>query len=198
MKESEAFPAAGRTKTRLEREGAWGVARRGGAPQGKELGLWDPWGRPLTSRWLEAGALGGGSQLPRAAGGGGAAGEGGGASARTSVAFIHLAAPIRKPVTHPPPPRRSLRGRAQADTRAATPTQRLEVPRPGPGRGLGLQGPLSRSSGTRKGTHPPTSLESRRSRPRGGATLPSAAPPSSAGRVSEDSGAPGPSRTPLG
>ena len=143
----------------------------------------------------------GGLQSPRRgerAGGGGAAGGGGGASARTSVAFIHLAAPIRKPVTHPPPPRRSLRGRAQADTWAATPTQRLEVPRPGPGRGLGLQGPLSRSSGTRKGTHPPTSLESRQARPRGGATLPSAAPPSSAGRVSEDAGAPGPSRTPLG
>lgn len=125
-------------------------------------------------------------------------GWGRGASARTSVAFIHLAAPIRLPVTHPPPPGRSLRGRALADTRAATPTQRLEVPRPGPGLGLGLQGPLSRSSGTREGTHPPSSLESRRARHRGGATLPSAAPPSSAGRVSEDAGAPGPSRTPLG
>lgn len=83
-------------------------------------------------------------------------GWGRGASARTSVAFIHLAAPIRLPVTHPPPPGRSLRGRALADTRAATPTQRLEVPRPGPGLGLGLQGPLSRSSEGALREHPPS------------------------------------------
>lgn len=54
---------------------------------------------------------------------------------RTSVAFIHLAAPIRLPVTHPPPPGRSQRGGAQTDTRAGTPGPRGPLPLHRPGTG---------------------------------------------------------------
>lgn len=115
MRESKAFQQLEGSRRGLE--GAWSAERRGGVPQGKVWVSGVDRLLPILPRAR--------SPRPRAG-----EGRGRGASVRTSVAFIHLAAPIRLPVTHPPPPGGSLSGGAQADLRAGTPTQGLKDPRP--------------------------------------------------------------------
>lgn len=80
-----------------------------------------------------------------AQGGGGAKCGGGGTATSTSVAFIHLAAPIRAPVTHPQPHRCLPRG--------------LRVSRPCSQLGAGCSGtPLRRHPGRRSPSIQPLEL----------------------------------------
>lgn len=105
----------------------WQLKARAGSPGIPGI---DPY--PPPSREQGCCAVGSWEPGPRA-------GEGPqvGEAVRTSVAFIHLAAPIRLAVTHPPSPRSLLRGPAQANLRARTPSWGLRVPCPRTCWGLG-------------------------------------------------------------
>lgn len=147
-----------------------------GGTSGQRAGSSGSWDRPLASLRLEAGALGGGSRLPRAAGGGGAGGWGRGVRAHIrrvlSTWQLHsacLSLTLRLPGRGCAAKPRPTRG-------AGTPTQRpSRYPALAPAGGRVFM-TLSRSSGTRKGT---PSIQPRADGPgrRGGATLPGAAPP---------------------